>query len=340
MVPTSTRALPLDASLPTYTPDESPHSRTEYDAPEAADEFFHPPEPVSTASTTQKSTSQPTIDGTAAGFTSPPLLPGFVSSLKELYGPHAVPTPIQSLSIAHCVNPVPTPDGGAGQPVPGAPEGWKQFLLASETGSGKSIAYLLPLLQGIKLAENAGVAALSPPPAGPVRLYNPRGLVLAPTHELARQLAATAKFLLHEVKLRVVCTSRANGATPLADPGRARTAAKMAEMVGKMGVAPDGSVNMEKKTHPVSVLVGTPMKLLEMVRGRGWDRAAQEEKAGKEKGVYEELKIRRGRDKVVHFGTWRAKPELGLANVEWVVVDEADVLFGVFFSPYCSVNGC
>ncbi|KJA18975.1 hypothetical protein HYPSUDRAFT_217847 [Hypholoma sublateritium FD-334 SS-4] len=319
LVPASSPALSLDSAIPTYTPDEFPHASTDYDNPEDADEFFHPLEPVSTAST-PKSASKSAVDA-AGSFTSPPLLPGFVASLKELLGPSATPTPIQSLSIAHCVSPASDV---------GAPQGWKQFLLASETGSGKSIAYLLPLLQGIKIAEGAEGVSAPVAPTGPVRLYNPRGLVLAPTHELARQLAVTAKSLLHEVKLRVVCTSRANGATPLADPSRARaggTASKMAEMVGNMAMAPDGTMQVKKSAHPVSVLVGTPMKLLEMVRGRGWDRAIQEEKAGNERGVYEELKIRRGRDKVVHFGTWRAKPELGLANVEWVVVDEADVLF-------------
>ena len=40
--------------------------------------------------------------------------------------------------------------------------------------------------------------------------------------------------------------------------------------------------------------------------------------------------LRRGRDKMVGFGKWRSKPEMGLANVEWVIVDEADVIFGVY----------
>jgi ATP-dependent RNA helicase MRH4 len=63
-------------------------------------------------------------------------------------------------------------------------------------------------------------------------------------------------------------------------------------------------------TRPVDVLVGTPMKLLEMLFGRGWDRD--------EKDQYDAAGKR-----------WpRAKPEMGLANIEWVVVDEADVLFG------------
>jgi len=80
--------------------------------------------------------------------------------------------------------------------------------------------------------------------------------------------------------------------------------------------------------------VGTPMKLLEMIRGCGWDRIDNDKVKAKEEedeGVNEDGKPRiepwRGRDKMVHYGTWRAKPELGLANVEWVIVDEADVLF-------------
>jgi ATP-dependent RNA helicase MRH4 len=75
------------------------------------------------------------------------------------------------------------------------------------------------------------------------------------------------------------------------------------------------------------------MKLLEMVRGRGWDRKEEPEEKEQEEEIDDENspKPRRGRDKVVHFGKWRSKPELGLANIEWVIVDEADVLFGAFF---------
>lgn len=31
------------------------------------------------------------------------------------------------------------------------------------------------------------------------------------------------------------------------------------------------------------------------------------------------------------FGKWTSKPELGLANVEWVIVGDANVLFRAFF---------
>jgi ATP-dependent RNA helicase MRH4 len=105
-----------------------------------------------------------------------------------------------------------------------------------------------------------------------------------------------------------------------------------------------------RKSHAVDIVVGTPMKLLEMVRGRGWDRvpvpspdsssappdlveeeAAPGEKQGKKP------KLRRGRDKIPipvppgkeeQWTTGIGTPELGLGNVEWVVVDEADILFG------------
>ena len=99
---------------------------------------------------------------------------------------------------------------------------------------------------------------------------------------------------------------------------------------------PLGEFEVAKSTHPVDILVGTPMKVLEMVHGRGWDRKEMEEEGDKEvqAGVDKEeptKKPRRGRDKMVGFGKWRSKPELGLANIEWVVVDEADVLFGGFY---------
>lgn len=87
------------------------------------------------------------------------------------------------------------------------------------------------------------------------------------------------------------------------------------------------------KARPVDLVVGTPMKLLDMIRGRGWDR--------KEAGVEEpedidededgwKRKHRRGSDLPtdVSARSKKGEPEMGLSNVEWVVVDEADVLFG------------
>ena len=164
------------------------------------------------------------------------------------------------------------------------------------------------------------------------RPYNPRGLILAPTHELSRQLSGFAKSLLHEIKLRVLCTSQANQKNTTR---RDLTASQMSSNFSDVSAGPMGEFEVTKSSHPVDILVGTPMKVLEMVHGRGWDRKEGEEESDKEQAGVEEgeaaKKPRRGRDKMVGFGKWRSKPELGLANIEWVVVDEADVLFGGFY---------
>ena len=42
-------------------------------------------------------------------------------------------------------------------------------------------------------------------------------------------------------------------------------------------MVPLGEFEITKSSHPVDILVGTPMKVLEMVHGRGWDRIEGEE---------------------------------------------------------------
>ena len=108
--------------------------------------------------------------------------------------------------------------------------GWNQFLLASETGSGKSIAYLVPLLQNLKQAE-LDTAAAEVPHVQQTRACNPRALILAPTHELSRQLSGFARSLLHNVKLRVMCASKANVKST---KERDETASKMAAQFDTM----------------------------------------------------------------------------------------------------------
>ncbi|KAI0668751.1 P-loop containing nucleoside triphosphate hydrolase protein [Trametes maxima] len=239
-------------------------------------------------------------------FTSPPLMEGLHKSVHDVLGPDAEPTPIQALSIKHLVKPDFT-----------STEEYRQYLLASETGSGKSMAYLLPVLQDLKLAELNGVPRQSVDPSATHRAVNPRAIVLAPTHELARQLAGFAKELLHNVKLRVVCASRAN------TPSRKKvTAAKMAEAIvdgadGEVDVSSEIIMRPGPQMHPVDLLVGTPSKVLELIRGRGWDYEQTEIEDSW--GDKREQKPRR------KFTV--GEPEMGLANVRWVVVDEADVLF-------------
>uniref|UniRef100_A0A0W0F981 RNA helicase n=1 Tax=Moniliophthora roreri TaxID=221103 RepID=A0A0W0F981_MONRR len=253
-------------------------------------------------------------------FSSPPLMPGLQSCLLDILGPNATPTRIQALSINHVLTPYPSPESS-----PQQEKQWHEWLLASETGSGKSIAYLLPVLQSLKLSE---LASSSPVPQK--REINPRALILAPTHELSRQLSGFAKALLHEIKLRVMCASRVNNATDKEFTSRSRSGVRASEMAN-ISLDSTGDLLSHKGSHPVDVVVGTPMKLLEMVRGRGWDR--EEDGPGAENQQDgEKRKLRRGRDKLPPGpgqGRWRAEGEMGLENVEWVVVDEADVLFGM-----------
>ncbi|KAG6867109.1 hypothetical protein C0993_006779 [Termitomyces sp. T159_Od127] len=244
-------------------------------------------------------------------------MPGLLSCLQEVLGPHASPTPIQALSLKWLLDNPNEPDAVSG--------GWKQFLLASETGSGKSIAYLLPVLQNLKLSELDGSSPhLSQVSQGHRRPLNPRALILAPTHELSRQLSSFAKSLLHKIKLRVLCASRANVKNT---KERDVTARQMATHLEADQDSGEFEIK-ERSGFPVDVVVGTPMKLLELVKGRGWDcKEPDAEDAAETVDDGPSPKLRRGRDKLVGFGKWRSKPEMGLANVEWVVIDEADVLF-------------
>lgn len=296
--------------------------------PPASQEFFHPPSHVMLPKTEPLDSNseattygdnldpltQPPVTSLASlpqSFTSPPLMPGLLSCVQSILGPRARPTPIQALSLKWVVSPI------AEESKISAPS-WKEFLLASETGSGKSIAYLLPVLQSLKQSE------LNSTPRPPLSIdgsfspplpRNPRGLILAPTHELSRQLAAMAKSLLHEVKLRVQCASRANVSS-------GRSSSMAADVKADSSVHGGGG-------HPIDLMVGTPMKLLDMCRGRGWDRLEEQEAQLTELEPYEFAgnKDRASHEKMRRVRTGR--PEMGLANVEWVVIDEADVLFGM-----------
>ncbi|KAJ7705295.1 hypothetical protein B0H17DRAFT_1326149 [Mycena rosella] len=297
-------------------------------------------------------------------FTSPPLLPGLLKCVTDVVGTSA-PTHIQALSLKWVVEPwtagqenLPTPNTeelGITVSSESSKPDYKEFLLSAETGSGKSVAYLLPVLQALKLSE-ARRAAEEATPIASKRGLNPRALILLPTHELARQVSGSAKALLHDVKLRVLCASRANEPTRAArDPTvkgkgkKSSSASRMKELLsfaddGKMGEFQVTETDLSTATFPVDVVVGTPMKLMEMVRGRGWERDVEfgggvastkmpepkekkdpsdDDAESKERGP----KLRRGRDPTPGVGKWRSSPEMGLSEVEWVVVDEADVLF-------------
>jgi ATP-dependent RNA helicase MRH4 len=189
--------------------------------------------------------------------------------------------------------------------------------MAAETGSGKSIAYLLPVLQDLKQSETRMHNEMAEERrATPELELNPRALILAPTHELCRQLSGFAKALSHEVKLRVLCASRANIKDARDDNSSWKKMVGQFEgMQNSDGAETTGNVETRKASIPLDIVVGTPMKLLEMVRGRGWNR--------QEVDAIEDVEVNRWRRQT-------GKPEMGLANIEWVVVDEADILFGEY----------
>ena len=233
-------------------------------------------------------------------FSSPSLLDGLRDSVHQALGQPASPTPIQALSLKHLFSDTPE---------------WRQYLLASETGSGKSIAYLLPMLHHLKKSELGSESTIPSQLSQPQRAVNPRALVLAPTHELSRQLSSFAKALSHNIKLRVLCASRANVKST---PRATFTASKMA---AQFSDGADGTLSIPHLglSRPVDVLIGTPNKLLEMARGRRWDRVKDET----DKQLVAELSGSRD-----ETSSRSSEPEMGLQNVEWVVVDEADILFG------------
>ena len=189
--------------------------------------------------------------------------------------------------------PLDKPSKGSPQEIP--ERSWGRFLLASETGSGKSFAYMLPVLQHLKETESQAATLKSELPA-------PRTIVLSPTHELSRQLASFAKSLIHYEKLRVVCASRANN----------KHSSKPSRVVFD-GEAVGSEDVVERQERPIDVLTCTPNRLLELAKGSGWNRGKDEETDGS----YEN-------DGAFTVG----EPRMNLERVECVVVDEADVLFG------------
>ncbi|KIJ26570.1 hypothetical protein M422DRAFT_236456 [Sphaerobolus stellatus SS14] len=254
-------------------------------------------------------------------FASPPLLEGFLKSVWEILGVNALPTPIQVLSMNYLLDRpshIPNEDG---QPSEESTPTWRQALLAAETGSGKSIAYLLPMLQYLKMTEHhPTIPSEAPPPPKQKLPYNPRGLILAPTHELCRQLSVFAKSLLHIERLRVVCLSRAN--TSSSARGTNSSASQMKKHMQELDMSRSVGLHPDLTHRPADILVGTPAKVLELERGWGWN------KADKIEDDWENA------EKMKALNWTPSPPEMGLVNIEYVVIDEADILFNDDFRKY------
>eukprot|EP00798_Chlamydomonas_sp_ICE-L_P028971 gene28971-32158_t len=102
-------------------------------------------------------------------------------------------------------------------------------ILASHTGSGKTLAFLLPVIQMMKQQEELEGFVSRP--------KRPRALILGPTKELTEQITSVAKHLGHYSKIRACCISAS-------------------QKMGKQAKMLSG---------PLDVLVATPTRFLQHV---------------------------------------------------------------------------
>ena len=259
-----------------------------------------------------------------AFFKDTPMLPGLLQSIRDNLTFQATPTNIQKLSFTHFFGKraqTETPIVERSQPP--APT-----LLAAETGSGKSIAYLVPLLHALKFSEKK-IDDQKDTLLRKRAINAPRALVIAPTHELSRQLSAFAKGLSHNIKMKVLCTSQANKGATTGQHFKATIEDKAVE-TGEIAItraSQEGDEAYSLPEHgviPVDVMVGTPARLLDLTRGRGWKDEIETKMT---RNPWESNKTK-PQPRLPPIG-W--KPEVDLSCVEWVVVDEADVLFNPDF---------
>lgn len=107
--------------------------------------------------------------------------------------------------------------------------GRENLIIGAQTGSGKTLTYLVPVMEAIKSDEEAGHARAKP--------KRPRAIVLVPTRELALQVHDVAKSLSHHVKLSV---SIIHGGVPDAP-------------------------QLKRLQQPTDVLVATPGRLVKLL---------------------------------------------------------------------------
>lgn len=126
-----------------------------------------------------------------------------------------VPTPVQKIAIPRLLG-----DKGSKRRKDTTRE---EFLIAAETGSGKTLSYVLPMINAVKLAEqeDADIEAHEKALAEERRRQNdltlvspplsnmphpttgrPRAIILVPTSELVTQVGNLVKSLSHTIKFR------------------------------------------------------------------------------------------------------------------------------------------
>lgn len=249
-------------------------------------------------------------------------------------------------------------------------------LLAAETGSGKTLAYVLPVIQTLKDDEDRRVAAGEVINDRSVRSDNslprlrPRALVLVPTHELARQVAAMFKIMTHRARLRVACLSAGSGSGPESgvrafDPETdivVGTISKVKELLGmttRIDEAMDERRTKKQEEEIKAFIAKYKESKKVMDEGKlGWKEKETEgwhpnpnltwaenweAKKAQDEADKVEKELAKGDpgddtkpeiDNLEKLGErkFERKTHLGLDRLQWLVIDEADVVLSAFSS--------
>ena len=147
------------------------------------------------------------------------------ASFADLYVPESLCAALADLGVH-------TPNALQTRAIP-AISGRADLILGAQTGSGKTLTYLVPVMGAIKDDEQAGNMRAKP--------RRPRAVVLVPTRELALQVHETAKQLSHHLKLSV---SVIHGGVPDAP-------------------------QLKRLLRPTDVLVATPGRLIKLMEMGG-----------------------------------------------------------------------
>ncbi len=298
-------------------------------------------------------------------------------------------TPVQSLAVQHFLLPSASASGSKGkkkQEGEDARGGGGSFLLpharsgeptetvlAAETGSGKTWAFLFPLLQRLKETEGQSAPQAADQVAAPsaespeavaegdtskeaeLSLVKPRALVVAPTHELARQLTAAAKQLTHIDKLRTLCLSsggwlealqadigRMQGVSSSSYAPRRRSSTEEEEEGGEIDdgfgglTMPEGSTGSSgaDAVRPVDLMISTPDRLLDLCK----PQAQRQSELRADPDFVASLPMHKQLDpEMLEEEVKRAaarKPQLvSLAEVRAIVLDESDAMLARDFGP-------
>lgn len=398
-----------------------------------SDFVFRPSPLTRSPPSASKFVAHPTLTHLPQAFTSPPVRDGLLSSLRDylsVENPRDAdnklfrPTPIQRLVLGHFFDdptvsvPVRSVKGrhtpqqrlAITAPPTVTPRGMRlgsKTLLAAETGSGKTVAYALPIIEALKNTEEEGHHVANKqyfppsqdepdflsddniplgerrpgqadrkkkdrtdfPPApmdGPV--LQPRALILAPTHELARQIAQAVKVLSHGVKLRVACLSAGSGSGK--DHGASTfhpqtdivvgTIGRVRDLMGMSGLREEEMEARRKEIDNLAQIAqikattkavkGLKESAFDTIGRKGpWvpDRRLTWEENLKEKAKLEaEGAVEKGMDPTKRpswspqavNGRRRPPPAeekqvyLGLDKLEWLAIDEADIVLST--SPH------